>query len=137
MGERFWYAHGKGGERAVEAAAAEHPKACVLPDFYHIYKGGNDFAGLGMIEASRMHCFHINDYPADPPLEKIGDEDRVFPGDGVCPLPQIIRELLDHGFAGTFSLELFNREYWERDALEVASEGLQKSRKVVQAAVSL
>jgi len=122
-------------ELAYVAAGAGHPDACVLPDFYHIYKGGNDFASLGMIEASRMHCFHMNDYPADPPLSEIADKDRVFPGDGVCPLPKIIRQLLDHGFNGTFSLELFNPEYWERDPAEVASEGLQKSRAVVQAAL--
>ena len=123
-------------ELAYVAAGAGHPDACVLPDFYHIYKGGNDFAGLGIIEASRIHCFHMNDYPADPPLSEITDKHRVFPGDGICPLPQIIRGLLDNGFRGSFSLELFNPEYWKRDALEVATEGLQKSKAVVQAAIS-
>jgi 2-keto-myo-inositol isomerase len=122
-------------ELAYVATGAGHPSACVLPDFYHIYKGGNDFASLGMIEASRMHCFHINDYPADPPRESIGDKHRVFPGDGVCPLPEIIRNLIAHGFQGTFSLELFNPEYWERDPLDVATEGLEKSRSVVAAAI--
>lgn len=123
-------------ELAYVATGAGHRDACVLPDFYHIYKGGNDFESLGMIEASRMHCFHINDYPADPPRETIGDKHRVFPGDGVCPLPQIIRQLIDHGFRGTFSLELFNEDYWKRDALEVATEGLNKSRQVVQDALA-
>jgi len=124
-------------ELAYVSAGAGHPDACVLPDFYHIYKGGNDFASLGMIEASRMHCFHMNDYPSDPPLAEIADKHRVFPGDGVCPLPTIIRQLIDHGFAGTFSLELFNPEYWERDPGEVAVEGLRKSREVVQAAMEI
>ena len=123
-------------ELAYVATGAQHPSACVLPDFYHIYKGGSDFAGLGMIEASRMHCFHINDYPSDPPQSEIGDKDRVFPGDGVCDLPKIIGMLLDHGFQGTFSLELFNRDYWQRDALEVAREGLEKSKAVVKAAMA-
>jgi 2-keto-myo-inositol isomerase len=118
-------------ELAYVAAGAAHPKACVLPDFYHIYKGGNDFASLGMIEASRMHCFHINDYPAAPPRDSIADKDRVFPGDGVCPLPSLIRQLVENGFQGTFSLELFNPLYWERDAAEVAVEGLQKCKAVV------
>ncbi|MGI9474620.1 MAG: sugar phosphate isomerase/epimerase family protein [Rubripirellula sp.] len=124
-------------ELAYVAAGAGHPDACVLPDFYHIYKGGNDFASLAMIEASRMHCFHINDYPAEPPIAEITDKHRVFPGDGVCPLPSIIRQLVDNGFQGTFSLELFNPEYWERDANEVAAEGLQKSQQVVAAAMQL
>lgn len=121
-------------ELAFVATAAEHPMACVLPDFYHIYKGGSDFAALGMIEASRMPVFHINDYPSDPPRETIADKHRVFPGDGVCPLPEVISMLLEHGFSGTFSLELFNPDYWQRDAAEVASEGLQKSKAVVTAA---
>jgi 2-keto-myo-inositol isomerase len=81
-----------------------------------------------------MHCFHINDYPADPPRESIADKHRVFPGDGICPLPEIIRQLIDHGFKGVFSLELFNPDYWQRDATEVATEGLEKSRQVVLAA---
>lgn len=123
-------------ELAYVATGAQHPDACVLPDFYHIYKGGNDFAGLGMIEASRMHCFHINDYPADPPQSEIKDEHRVFPGDGICPLPKIIRTLVDHGFTGVFSLELFNRDYWQRDALQVATEGLKKSKAVVAQALA-
>ncbi|MEM1068725.1 MAG: sugar phosphate isomerase/epimerase family protein [Planctomycetota bacterium] len=121
-------------ELAYVAAGAAHPDACVLPDFYHIYKGGNDFASLGMIEASRMHCFHINDYPADPPRESIADKHRVFPGDGICPLPELIRQLVDHGFQGVFSLELFNPTYWERDANEVAKEGLAKCKAIVEKA---
>lgn len=124
-------------ELAYVATEAAHRSACVLPDFYHIYKGGNDFSGLAMIEASKMHCFHINDYPADPPQDQISDQHRVFPGDGICPLPKVIRGLIDNGFSGTFSLELFNPDYWKRDALEVANEGLVKSKAVVRQAMSL
>ncbi len=118
------------GEMAYVATEAGHPDACVLPDFYHIYKGGSDFAGLKMIEASRMHVFHMNDYP-DMPRETIGDEHRVYPGDGVCDLPKIIGDLVEDGFAGCFSLELFNRDYWKQDALAVAKTGLEKMRSVV------
>ena len=122
------------GELAYVATEAGHPDACVLPDFYHIYKGGSDFDGLKMIEASRMHVFHMNDYPANPPRETISDEHRVYPGDGVCDLPGIIGSLIDHGFAGCFSLELFNRDYWKQDALKVARTGLEKMKAVVEAA---
>lgn len=124
-------------ELAYVATGTAHPDACVLPDFYHIYKGGNDFESLKMIEASRMHCFHINDYPGTPGIDAIADKDRVFPGDGVCELPIIIRDLMDRGFTGTFSLELFNPEYWKRDANEVAAEGLEKSKRVVAKAMLL
>ena len=122
------------GELAYVATAAEHPLACVLPDFYHIYKGGSDFTGLGMIEASRMHVFHINDYPDQPPRESINDAARVFPGDGICPLVDTIALLIQNGFRGAFSLELFNPTYWQRDAQEVATEGYRKSLAVIELA---
>lgn len=119
------------GELAYVAAEAGHPDACVLPDIYHIYKGGSRFEGLGMIEASAMKVFHVNDYPAEPDRQQIGDRDRVFPGDGVAPLAEIFAMLSRHGFAGTLSLELFNETYWKRPAAEVAAEGLQKMRQSV------
>ncbi|MGV3486084.1 MAG: sugar phosphate isomerase/epimerase family protein [Planctomycetaceae bacterium] len=122
-------------ELAYVATGAEHDDACVLPDFYHIYKGNSQFSGLGMIEAGRMHVFHINDYPDTPVRETINDAARVFPGDGVCPLVETIAMLIANGFRGAFSLELFNPEYWKRDASEVAREGFEKSLAVVQQAI--
>lgn len=125
------------GELAYVATAANHPSAAVLPDFYHIYKGGNSMTGLGMIEASRMPLFHINDYPSEPSVAEIADKDRVFPGEGVCPLVETIAMLLKNGFAGTFSLELFNPTYWQRPAEEVAREGLTRSKNIISQAVAM
>ncbi len=121
------------GEVAYVVAEAGHPDACYLLDFYHIFKGGSDFAGLGALEARQMHVFHINDYPALPPRESIADKDRVYPGDGICPLTQIIQQLVANGFEGYFSLELFNPTYWQQDALAVAKTGLAKIREVLPA----
>ncbi|EAQ80365.1 sugar phosphate isomerase/epimerase family protein [Blastopirellula marina] len=123
------------GEVACVATEAAHPRACIMPDVYHIYKGGSDFAGLRVINGAAMPVFHMNDYPADPPRSTINDSDRVFPGDGVAPLTQIIRDLHAGGFRGAFSLELFNAGYWKRDALEVAQEGLAKMKASVRKAL--
>ena len=122
------------GELAYVATETADPDACVLPDVYHIYKGGSDFEGLGMIEASRMHVFHMNDYPANPTRAEIGDADRVYPGDGVAPIKKIIQSLVQNGFTGVLSLELFNRDYWKQDAKLVAETGLRKMKDAVAAA---
>jgi len=119
------------GESTCVAIESGHPDACLLPDVYHIYKGGSDFTGLSLLSGSAVHVLHMNDYPADPPRKTIGDGDRVFPGDGVAPLREILRMLLVNGFGGVLSLELFNPLYWKRDALEVAKEGLAKMKAVV------
>ncbi|MCA9119038.1 MAG: sugar phosphate isomerase/epimerase [Planctomycetaceae bacterium] len=122
------------GELMFVAVESGHPSACVLPDVYHIYKGGSDFAGLGLINGAAIHVFHMNDYPADPPRDRIGDADRVYPGDGVAPLGDILRMLRDTGSHCMLSLELFNREYWKQDPKQVAAIGLAKMRAAVEAA---
>lgn len=115
------------------AAAAQHPDACVLPDVYHLYKGGSEFHDLGLLAGNKIHVFHMNDYP-DMPRDKINDSDRVYPGDGIAPISKVLQTVFASGFNGVLSLELFNREYWKMDPLENATIGLKKTKAVVEAA---
>lgn len=124
------------GEVAFVAVESGQPDAEMLLDIYHIYKGGSDFNGLKMLNGAAIGAFHFNDYPADPPRDKIGDADRVYCGDGVAPMTQIIRDIYASGFHGALSLELFNREYWKQDAEEVARTGLEKMRESVSKALA-
>ena len=108
-----------------------HPKACVLPDIYHIFKGGSDFEGLNLLSGPAIQVFHMNDYPAEPPREKMNDADRVYPGDGVAPVTKILNSLKSKGSPVALSLELFNKGYWKQDPLEVAKTGLAKMKASV------
>jgi sugar phosphate isomerase/epimerase len=121
------------GEAALVAIESGHKRACILPDVYHLYKGGSTLQGLALLDGEAIHVFHMNDYPANPPREKITDADRVYPGDGIAPLGELVRILLAIGFHGYFSLELFNREYWKQDARTVARTGLEKMKSIVSA----
>jgi sugar phosphate isomerase/epimerase len=123
---------GRLGEAVLVAIESGHPRACLLPDVYHIFKGGSDFAGLKLLSGSAVHVFHVNDYPAMPARSEMNDSHRVYPGDGVAPLASIFRDLAASGFRGMLSLELFNRDYWQQDALNVARTGLEKTREAVQ-----
>ena len=124
------------GQAAMVAADAGHPKASLLLDAYHIYKGGGNFAGLRLLGPLAMHAFHLNDYPADPPRETVNDSHRVMPGDGVAPIGDILRTLRDIGFRGWLSLELFNPDYWKMPAAETAKIGLAKMKAAVAAALA-
>lgn len=116
------------------AAGANHPDSCILLDVYHLYKGGSDFSNISLVPGAKMHVLHMNDYPSQPPRAEIQDADRVYPGDGVAPLPMILRTLAQGGFAGVLSLELFNPTYWKQDPREVAKTGLSKMRAAVSSA---
>ncbi|MEQ9411836.1 MAG: sugar phosphate isomerase/epimerase family protein [Fuerstiella sp.] len=119
------------GESTMVCIEAAHPKACLLPDVYHIFKGGSDFAGLSLLHDSAIQVFHLNDYPAEPGREQMNDADRVYPGDGIAPLSQILNMIGGHGRSVVLSLELFNRDYWKQDALDVAKTGLARMKAAV------
>ncbi|MGM0474948.1 MAG: sugar phosphate isomerase/epimerase family protein [Bacteroidota bacterium] len=107
-----------------------HPDACILPDVYHLHRGGSDFSGLRYLSSQAVSMFHINDYPPAENRTALTDADRVFPGDGTAPFPFIMNELKRINPEMVLSLELFNREYWKQDALAVARRGLQKMKEV-------
>jgi sugar phosphate isomerase/epimerase len=117
------------GEAMLVAMESSHPTACVLPDVYHLYKGGSDFTGLRHLRGSAIGIFHMNDYPSLE-RDKIKDADRVYPGDGIAPLGDVLRTLRDSGYRAFLSLELFNPEYWKQDAMLVAKTGLEKMKAV-------
>lgn len=125
------------GEIVFVAMESAHPDACILPDIYHIYKGGSDFDSIRLIAGKSIGIFHMNDYSSSLSREKINDADRVYPGDGDGPLKSTLRLLRDIGYKGMLSLELFNREYWKQDAALVAKSGLEKMKAVVRASLVL
>lgn len=122
------------GEAAYVAAQTGHPQSCLLLDTYHVFRGGSDFGGLSLFSDDSLQVFHINDYPADPPREEMRDADRVYPGDGIAPMDEILRMLGGNGRSITLSLELFNPNYWTEDAEAVVRTGLQKMQQAVRKA---
>lgn len=108
-----------------------HPKACVLSDVYHMYKGGSSFDLFKTTPGHMLQVLHMNDYPANPPREKIGDADRVYPTDGIAPLSTILKDMAAANPKCVLSLELFNKSYWAQDAMEVVKTGLTKMKAAV------
>ena len=47
----------------------------------------------------------------------------------------MLRDLHANGFRGFLSLELFNHEYWQKDALLVARTGLEKMKALAHASL--
>jgi 2-keto-myo-inositol isomerase len=124
------------GEVMYVIGETGHPKACLLLDIYHIYKGGSDFTGLNLLSDTALQVFHVNDYPATPSREEMNDAHRVYPGDGIAPMSEILNAVGGHGRSIVLSLELFNRDYWKQDPLEVAKAGLGKMKSAVAKATT-
>ena len=130
----FWGASGtlyNFSQALAIAAAANDRDARILPDIYHLFRGGSGFDGLQLVNGKVIEIIHINDYPASKPVNEQTDSDRVYPGDGAAPVKQVLRDLKAMGGTKVLSLELFNKTYWAQDAMLVASTGLQKMKSLV------
>lgn len=119
------------GEAVQVLVEADHAEATLLPDVYHLHRGGSGFGGLRFLSAEAVGMFHLNDYPGGREAASLTDADRVYPGEGVAPWEQIRRDLRRINPQMVLSLELFNPTYWARDHGVVAAEGLAAMRKVM------
>jgi len=116
--------------------AAGRADASLLLDVFHLYKSGTPFTALRQINGAALHVMHLNDYPQAADPATLNDGNRIYPGDGVAPFPQILRDLRDNGFRGFLSLELFNKEYWGRSADENLKTAMEKIRATVRSALA-
>jgi len=123
---------GKTGEVLLVAAECGRPGVQMLADVFHMYKGTGHHYGFEHFGNRRLGLVHMNDYPADPVRADITDADRVYPGDGLAPWPQIVASLKAIGFDGMLSLELFNESYWAQGPEVVARKGLEKLKRCVE-----
>ncbi len=118
------------------AIGTGNPDAAMLLDFYHVYRGGNAWETLDLLNGARLPVVHINDYPASPSSEKLTDADRVLPGEGICPFNEILLKLYASGFRGGLSVELFNKGYWaSMDVDTLLKKSYEATFKVVKNAM--
>jgi 2-keto-myo-inositol isomerase len=122
------------GQAAAIAMDANHPKAKIIPDVYHMYISGAGFDGIKLLRGDMIAIFQFNDAPSSPAFSELKDEHRVYPGDGILPLPSILKDLKATGFKGCVSLEMYNPQYWKENPMQVAETGLKKTLAVIRKA---
>lgn len=102
----------------------------IVLDCFHFYAMGSKLEDLKIADPQKIFIFHLDD-AEDRPLGILRDENRVWPGDGVIDLDQILSTLKYIGYNEMASLELFRPEYWELDPREVITKGKEKMIKIL------
>ena len=113
--------------------AAAHPNFGILFDCYHFWSGPSKMEDLELIRPGEVIHAHLNDTP-EMPRELLDLQSRVVPGDGVAPLDRILRKLVQQGYAGPISVELFLPKYQQADPFELAKEIKLKSESIFKRA---
>ncbi len=114
-------------------AAAETdglPRSGLVVDTFHFFLGGHVPADLLPVPADRIWLVHFDD-SVQKPLDKLQDEDRVWPGLGFFELDGFVSNLRKTGYDGYVSLELFNPAYWQKDPAAMARTGFEALSRFV------
>ncbi len=119
------------GQACAVAVDANDDDACIIADTFHFWRGKTGFHGLKKVNGDIIANFHWNDIAENTPEEGTGDTSRIYPGDGILPLEQILRDLKSINYTRTLSLELFNREHWKMDPKVVSETGLRKMQECI------
>ncbi len=97
-------------------------------DTFHFYAGGSAIQSIKNVDKKKIFILHIND-AENLPKEKLQDGHRLFPGEGIIPLKEIISKLEEIHYDGPVSIEMFRPEYWARPPDEVARKGMEAIKK--------
>ncbi|WPV02874.1 sugar phosphate isomerase/epimerase family protein [Mucilaginibacter sp. cycad4] len=114
------------------ATQCDNPNARVLLDVFHIFKGQSAAESLKYVGHHALDIFHVNDYPAGISPGQISEPDRVYCGDGIAPLKQILQIVKNPERPLVISFEVFNKSYYAQDALTVAKTALAKMKAVAR-----
>jgi sugar phosphate isomerase/epimerase len=122
------------GQAAAIALDVDDTDACLIMDSFHLYRGGSGFNGIRHLNGKFIADFHINDVPPEPERHTLGDKHRIYPGDGILPLVQLLKDLKTIDYRGPLSLEIFNEEEYKKDPLLVAQTGKRKIMDLIEKA---
>ena len=96
----------------------------IVLDCFHFYSMGSRVEDIKRASKEKVFIFHIDD-SEDLPTGAARDHKRLWPGDGVVPLGNILTALREIGYQEMVSVELFRPEYYELpidDCIRIAKE---------------
>ncbi len=112
--------------------AANRPNGGLVVDTFFVHQGGTRLADLAAVPIDRILNVQLAD--AKPgPLEKLNMlEDRLFPGEGAAHVQDVVSLLYQRGYAGWWTVELFNPAYRTLPAQEVADKAFRTAMALLQ-----
>jgi sugar phosphate isomerase/epimerase len=115
--------------RDVIAKAGEKSVGLLL-DAYHLQRGGRPGAGFSDVPEAEIFYVQYSDVPDAPPNGP-PPVDRLPPGKGVVHWTNLLQLLAAKNYGGYISYEAPNPAHWERNAADVAGEGVQAIRRAL------
>jgi 4-hydroxyphenylpyruvate dioxygenase len=107
--------------RIVELA--DHPNVGVCLDSFHILSRGHDPAAIDRIPGDKIFFVQLADAAAlTMDVLSWSRHYRLFPGEGCFELGRFVAHVVDAGYRGPLSLEVFNDTFRQTDVLRTAQQ---------------
>ncbi|MFI6739081.1 bifunctional sugar phosphate isomerase/epimerase/4-hydroxyphenylpyruvate dioxygenase family protein [Nonomuraea sp. NPDC050451] len=105
---------------------ADHPNLGTCLDSFHILSRGSDLIGIEAIPGEKIFFLQL----ADAPLLAMdvlqwSRHYRCFPGQGNFDVAGLVRHVLDAGYTGPLSLEVFNDHFRQAGTARTARDGMR------------
>lgn len=113
---------------------ADKPNCGMLLDAYHLARSGAGGRGFESVAPEDIFVFQYSDTPVNPVTGVKRPMDRLPPGLGTVRWDEVFGLLAEKNYSGYLSYEAPNPEIWARSPYEVATEGVTRTRKLLQSA---
>lgn len=105
---------------------ADHPNLGLILDSFHTLAVGDDLTGVEQVPAGKIFFVQWADAPKmSLDVLSWSRHYRTFPGQGELDVTGFTRSVIDAGYCGPLSLEVFNDEFRAAPARPTAQDGLR------------
>ena len=102
-------------------ARADHPAVGLAVDTFHLLARGDDASALDGIPGDRLFFLQVADAPTlDMNVLEWSRHHRCFPGQGTLDVVPVVAKVLEAGYRGPLSLEVFSDVVREAESGETA-----------------
>jgi len=117
-------------EAHAVAAAAGLP---LVIDTFHLAVSRTKLESIAVLQADAIGLVHMSDaLTVGKTMAEITDSDRVLPGEGGLPLADYLKTILDTGYAGPLSVEVFHPKYELGEPEIVADEAFRRANQLLR-----
>jgi 3-dehydroshikimate dehydratase len=105
---------------------ADHPALGLCLDSFHVLSRDGDPAGFAGITPGKIFFLQLADAPhLHMDILQWSRHHRLFPGQGAFDLPGFLTHVLDAGYTGPLSLEVFNDVFRQADPARTAVDAMR------------
>lgn len=114
------------GQAWASVVRADHPAVTLAVDTFHMLARGDDGSALTGIPGDRIGFLQVADAPLlDMNVLEWSRHFRCFPGQGTLDVAGVVATVLEAGYRGPLSLEIFSDVVREADPFVTARDGMR------------